>query len=33
VKKANVELADKRGADFKYDAMLGNRKPALDYRK
>jgi aminobenzoyl-glutamate utilization protein B len=33
VKKANIELADKRGADFKYDAMLGNRKPALDYRK
>jgi len=33
VKKANAELADKRGADFKYDAMLGNRKPALDYRK
>jgi len=33
VKKANTELTDKRGADFKYDAMLGNRKPALDYRK
>ncbi|MDN5286914.1 MAG: amidohydrolase [Mucilaginibacter sp.] len=33
VKKANAELVDKRGADFKYDAMLGNRKPALDYRK
>lgn len=33
VKKANAELADKRGADFKYDAMLGSRKPALDYRK
>jgi aminobenzoyl-glutamate utilization protein B len=33
VKKANIELADKRGADFEYDAMLGNRKPALDYRK
>jgi aminobenzoyl-glutamate utilization protein B len=33
VKAANTELADKRGADFKYDAMLGNRKPALDYRK
>lgn len=33
IQQANKELADKRGTDFKYDAMLGNRKPALDYRK
>jgi len=30
---ANKELVAKRGADFKYDAMLGNRQPALNYRK
>jgi len=33
VQQANKELADKRGTGFKYEAMLGNRKPALDYRK
>ncbi len=33
VQEANKELISKRGANFKYDAMLGNRKPALDYRK
>jgi aminobenzoyl-glutamate utilization protein B len=27
------ELREKRGADFKYEALLGDRKPALDYRK
>lgn len=30
---AKAELLKARGADFKYEAMLGNRKPALDYRK
>jgi aminobenzoyl-glutamate utilization protein B len=33
IQDANKELAVKRGTNFKYDAMLGNRKPALDYRK
>jgi aminobenzoyl-glutamate utilization protein B len=31
--EANKELTQKRGQNFKYEAMLGNRKPALDYRK
>ncbi len=31
--KANQELAKKRGEDFKYEAMLGDREPPLDYRK
>ena len=31
--EARTELADRRGDDFKYEAMLGSRKPALDYRK
>lgn len=30
---AKAELLKARGPDFKYEAMLGNRKPALDYRK
>lgn len=30
---AKAELADARGSNFRYEAMLGNRKPALDYRK
>ncbi|MCC9138439.1 amidohydrolase [Pontibacter silvestris] len=33
VKEASQELAQKRGNDFKYEALLGDRKPALDYRK
>lgn len=33
VEESNKELARTRGADFKYEAMLGDRKPALDYRK
>ncbi len=33
VQQASKELAGKRGTNFKYEAMLGNRKPALDYRK
>lgn len=28
-----VEFNKKRGTNFKYEALLGNRKPALDYRK
>jgi aminobenzoyl-glutamate utilization protein B len=31
--EANKELAKKRGDNFKYDAMVGDRKPALNYRK
>jgi aminobenzoyl-glutamate utilization protein B len=30
---AKAEFADRRGADFKYRALLGDRAPALDYRK
>ncbi|HZY78215.1 MAG TPA: M20 family metallopeptidase [Cyclobacteriaceae bacterium] len=30
---AKKEFDMKRPADFKYDALVGNRKPALDYRK
>lgn len=33
VKKAKEELEERRGADFKYIPLLGNRPPALDYRK
>jgi aminobenzoyl-glutamate utilization protein B len=33
VEKAKAELAERRGADFVYKAMLGDRPPALDYRK
>jgi aminobenzoyl-glutamate utilization protein B len=33
IEKATAEWKQKRGADFKYEALLGNRKPALDYRK
>lgn len=31
--KAKAELEEKRGQDFKYIPLLGDRKPALDYRK
>jgi aminobenzoyl-glutamate utilization protein B len=30
--KARKELKDKRGTDFKYEPLLGDRAPALDYR-
>jgi aminobenzoyl-glutamate utilization protein B len=30
---AKKELAASRGADFKYEAMLGDREPPLNYRK
>lgn len=33
IEKARAEWVQKRGADFKYEALLGDRKPALDYRK
>ena len=30
---AKAEFAERRGADFRYRALLGDRPPALDYRK
>ena len=30
---AKAEFAQRRGADFTYESMLGDRPPALDYRK
>jgi aminobenzoyl-glutamate utilization protein B len=33
IDKAKAEWTQKRGANFKYEALLGDRKPALDYRK
>lgn len=30
--KAKAELNRRRGADFKYEALLGDREPPLDYR-
>ncbi|RRQ47639.1 amidohydrolase [Maribacter algicola] len=32
VEAAKAEFLEKRGADFKYIPLLGNREPALDYR-
>jgi len=33
IEKAKQELIERRGANFKYIPLIGNRKPALDYRK
>lgn len=33
IEKATAEWQQKRGANFQYEALLGDRKPALDYRK
>ncbi|UAK25043.1 amidohydrolase [Sphingomonas nostoxanthinifaciens] len=33
IAKSKAELNDRRGAGFTYAAMVGDRKPALDYRK
>lgn len=33
IENARAEWLQKRGANFKYEALLGDRKPALDYRK
>lgn len=33
LKRAKDEFDKARGNDFKYESLLGNRKPALDYRK
>jgi aminobenzoyl-glutamate utilization protein B len=32
IQKAKAEFQKRRGADFKYSALLGDRKPALNYR-
>ncbi|NNC62737.1 MAG: amidohydrolase, partial [Eudoraea sp.] len=32
VKKAKEEFVKRRGANFKYIPLLGDRAPALDYR-
>jgi len=32
IEKAKAELAAKRGPDFRYEAMVGDRPPPLDYR-
>jgi len=33
IAESKKELIKARGADYKYEAMLGDREPALDYRK
>jgi len=33
IEKAKKEFLELRGADFKYSPLLGDREPALDYRK
>ncbi len=33
IETAKQELLRRRGKDFKYEALLGDRKPPLDYRK
>ena len=33
IEKASQELNGKRGDDFKYESLLGDRDPPLDYRK
>ncbi|HMB63348.1 MAG TPA: amidohydrolase, partial [Eudoraea sp.] len=33
IEKAKAEFMERRGADFKYIPLLGDRLPALDYRK
>lgn len=33
ITKAKIEFEERRGSDFVYKPLLGNRPPALDYRK
>ena len=33
IAEAKIEFEKLRGPDFKYRALLGDREPALDYRK
>jgi aminobenzoyl-glutamate utilization protein B len=30
---AQAEFAERRGQDFEYEALLGDREPPLDYRR
>jgi aminobenzoyl-glutamate utilization protein B len=32
IQEITAEFNQRRGSDFKYEALLGDRKPALDYR-
>ncbi|MFM9031018.1 MAG: amidohydrolase, partial [Opitutaceae bacterium] len=32
IKAARAELEKRRGADFRYEAVIGNRAPPLNYR-
>jgi aminobenzoyl-glutamate utilization protein B len=32
IEKAKSEFEERRGPDFEYEALLGDREPALDYR-
>ena len=31
--EVKAEFNERRGPNFKYEALLGDRKPALDYRE
>jgi len=33
IKSASQEFTERKGKDFKYESLPGDRKPALDYRK
>ncbi len=33
IRSARAEFVKNRGVDFKYEALLGDREPPLDYRK
>jgi aminobenzoyl-glutamate utilization protein B len=33
IEKAQTEFDERRGPDFTYEALLGDREPPLDYRK
>ena len=33
IEKASEELNRRRGQDFKYESLLGDREPPLDYRE
>ena len=32
IEKAKIEFEDKRGKDYIYQALVGDREPALNYR-
>jgi aminobenzoyl-glutamate utilization protein B len=32
IEAGRKEFREKRGPDFKYEALIGDRKPALNYR-